>query len=65
MLVQVKFKQLKRDAGFTLNTSTGTMGLKISEKQYRVLGSTEAAKEIDKNSLVWADSYQVKRWYQW
>lgn len=65
MLVQVKFKRLKPNAGFTLNTSTSLMGVKISENKYRVLGSAEAAKLIDKNSVVWADTFQTKRWYQW
>ncbi|CAD5241969.1 hypothetical protein RCIP0032_00153 [Klebsiella phage RCIP0032] len=65
MLVQVKFKRVRKDAGFTLNTATGTMAVKVADNQYRVLGSTEGCKLIDKNSLVWADTFQVKRWYEW
>ena len=52
MLVQVKFKRVRKDAGFTLNTATGTMAVKVADNQYRVLGSTEGCKLIDKNSLV-------------
>lgn len=65
MLVQKKFKRLKINAGFTLKVVGGDMVVKISEKEYvqNYLGKLIKF-TADKNDLVWVDSYQVKKWYQ-
>lgn len=66
MLVQKPFKRLKINAGFTLSVADGTMAVKISEKEYaqNYLGK-QIKFSANKNDLVWVDTAQIKRWYQW
>lgn len=64
MLIQKKFKRLKVNAGFTFNTATGKMAVKVSNTHYRISGTPTDVK-ADPNKVVWVDSFQVKRWYQW
>lgn len=72
MIKQVKFKRLKVNAGFTLSVSDGTMAVKLSEKEYSILGASDVSAEgricpikADPKQIVWADSVQIKRWYKW
>lgn len=65
MIKQVKFKRLQVNAGFTLSIANGTMAVKISETNYRILGSTGVIIKADPKELVWADTAQIKRWYKW
>ncbi|WKV23403.1 hypothetical protein SEA1_gp0055 [Salmonella phage SEA1] len=67
-IVKVKFKRLKVNACFTLSMVNGTMALKTSKNTYKILGPYGVTKSseiaIDEKTLVWADTFQVKRWYQ-
>ncbi len=62
---QVKFKRLKVNSGFTLSVADGTMGIKISEKEYtqNYLGKQIKFK-ADPKQLVWADTIMVKPWWK-
>lgn len=68
---QVKFKRLKVNAGFTLSVADGTMAVKLSEKEYSILGATNVSAEgkvcpikADPKQLVWADTIMVKAWWK-
>ncbi|UIS65581.1 hypothetical protein PP425_gp066 [Enterobacter phage vB_EclM_Q7622] len=66
MLVQKPFKRLKVNAGFTFNHDC-SLCVKVSNSEYIVSGATHGngPSKTDKNQLVWVDSAQVKRWFEW
>lgn len=65
MLVQKPFKRLKVNAGFTLSVANGVMAVKLSETHYRVLGDTGPAIKANPKEIVWVDTAQIKRWFEW
>lgn len=72
MLVQKKFSRLKVNAGFTLSVADGVLAVKLSEKEYSILGATDVSAEgkvcpikADPKQVVWVDTAQVKRWFEW
>lgn len=66
MLVQKKFSRLNKSAGFT-KTLNGPLYIKQSSNTYYDTSSKEAVNifSIKPDELVYVDSFQVKRWFQW
>lgn len=67
MIVQKKFKRLKNNAGFTLNSSDGPLALKISKTHYVLLlpyGVGSSPIKASKEELVWVDTEQIKPWWK-
>ena len=63
-IVQVKFKRLKVNAGFTLSVADGFLAIKVSKTHYRILGTTDEPTKASPNELVWADKIMVKPWWK-
>lgn len=66
MITKTKFKRLKINAGFT-QSLTGPLCVKISEKEYHDSSLKEVHPPIvraNPKDEVWADSFQIKKWWQ-
>ncbi|WCZ66226.1 hypothetical protein [Yersinia phage MHG19] len=63
MIIKAKFKRLKINAGFT-EVLNGALCVKTSEKEFHH-GGAQRKFPADSAKLVWVDSFQVKKWYQW